>query len=405
LLLPSTFVSFAHNKTKALDPVKKSRYSYSEEESNLRLQSIIDTVIDGIIVIDERGVIELANPAAAELFEYSQEEMVGNNISMLMPSPHQEAHDGYLRSYLRTGHAKIIGIGREVPARKKSGEIFSCRLAVSEVDLGDRKVFTGILHDLSDLKLSQEKLRRYAAELERSNRELQDFAYISSHDLQEPLRKIQAFGSRVVGMEKGKLSEKGEDYLGRMLNAAQRMQALINALLSYSRVSTKANPFQQVDLNKILREVLSDLEVAIEKAGVSVETSGLPSLEADPMQMRQLLQNLIGNAIKFSKAEAQSHIKLWVEDADSAVLGIDVPSVTLFVQDNGIGFEERYLDRVFNIFQRLEGRKYQGSGVGLAICKKIVVRHGGFITASSKPGEGATFMVTLPLRQVEKEEA
>jgi two-component system sensor kinase FixL len=268
LLLPSTFVSFAHNKTKALDPVKKSRYSYSEEESNLRLQSIIDTVIDGIIVIDERGVIELANPAAAELFEYSQEEMVGNNISMLMPSPHQEAHDGYLRSYLRTGHAKIIGIGREVPARKKSGEIFSCRLAVSEVDLGDRKVFTGILHDLSDLKLSQEKLRRYAAELERSNRELQDFAYISSHDLQEPLRKIQAFGSRVVGMEKGKLSEKGEDYLGRMLNAAQRMQALINALLSYSRVSTKANPFQQVDLNKILREVLSDLEVAIEKAGV-----------------------------------------------------------------------------------------------------------------------------------------
>jgi two-component system sensor kinase FixL len=123
------------------------------------------------------------------------------------------------------------------------------------------------------------------------------------------------------------------------------------------------------------------------------------------MQMRQLLQNLIGNAIKFSKAEAQSHIKLWVEDADSAVLGVDVPSVTLFVQDNGIGFEERYLDRVFNIFQRLEGRKYQGSGVGLAICKKIVVRHGGFITASSKPGEGATFMVTLPLRQVEKEEA
>lgn len=377
----------------------KQTFTYDEKGSNLRLQAVIETAIDSIILIDNKGLIELVNPAAAELFGYAPEEMLGKNVKMLMGSPHHEAHDGYLERYQRTREARIIGIGREVKGLRKDGSTFPARLAVSEVTLENRTLFAGIIHDLTDVMEAQEKLRRYAAELERSNRELQDFAYISSHDLQEPLRKIQAFGSRIQGMDDIHLSEKGSDYLNRMLNAAGRMQRLINDLLSYSRVSTKANPFTLLDLDGVLKGVLGDLEVLVDKSGAHIQYGELGEIEADPTQIRQLFQNLISNAIKFSKADQKPEIKIWAEQAEKEVLTGSSPALTIFVQDSGIGFDERYLDKIFQIFQRLEGKQYEGSGVGLAICQRIVARHGGHIDAKSKIGEGATFRVTLPLNQ------
>lgn len=237
------------------------------------------------------------------------------------------------------------------------------------------------------------------AELNRSNRELQDFAYVASHDLQEPLRKIQAFGDLLQEEYAEQLGD-GEDYLKRMRSAASRMSNLIQDLLAFSRVTTKAQDFTRVDLTVVATEVIGDLEMRISDTKGAVTVKDLPAIDADPLQMRQLLQNLIANALKFHKPDEAPRVSV------SATTAKNGKFVTIRVKDNGIGFDERYLDRIFAVFQRLHGRdSYEGTGIGLAVCRKIVERHGGGITATSKPGHGATFIVTLPVSQVKKEQA
>jgi len=241
-------------------------------------------------------------------------------------------------------------------------------------------------------------------ELERSNRELQDFAFVASHDLQEPLRKIQAFGDRLRTVQAPKFDDQGRDYLDRMHSAAGRMHTLINDLLTFSRVTTKAQPFERIDLNRIARDVMSDLETTIEQSGGSVEIGDLPSIDADPLQMRQLFQNLITNALKFRKPEAPPVVKVEAELVNKSASGIEGSASNNFaritVADNGIGFDEKYLDRIFTPFQRLHGRnEYEGTGIGLAVCRKIVERHGGTLTAKSSIGNGATFIATMPVAQ------
>lgn len=364
----------------------------NQEEQASRLKAIIDTAIDGIITIDERGIMESVNPAAATLFDFNIEELIGKNISMLMPEPDHSSHDQYLHAYLTSGHAKIIGIGREVKGRKKNGDVFPFRLAISEVNVTKgARIFTGIIHDLTKQKEDEFKLLQYSKELERSNKELEEFAYVSSHDLQEPLRKIQAFGSRIEEMEADHLTPKGKDYLNRMLSASLRMQGLINDLLSFSRVSAKNKTFQSLDLNQVMKDVLSDLEILIQETEAQIIVNILPTIDADPTQMRQLFQNLISNAIKFSGDQSPL---ITVEATESIADGKEIYAELSFT-DNGIGFEEKYLDRIFQIFQRLDGRKFEGSGIGLAICRRIANKHGGTITAKSTPGNGATFFVTL----------
>lgn len=387
-----------------LSDLQSSRARYSESED--KLNAIINTAVDGIISIDTKGIVQLVNPAAARLFGYAPEEINGQNVKILMPEPDQSRHDGYMKNYLDGGPPKIIGIGREVSGKKKDGTVFPFRLSISEVKLGAGRVFTGIVHDLTAEKLAEEKLRRYAAELERSNRELEDFAYISSHDLQEPLRKIQAFGTRLRQKEGSSLTEKGQDYLNRMLNASERLQNLINDLLTFSRVSTKARPFQAVSLTQILEEVLGDLEYSIEEASASINYAPLPTIEADPTQIRQLFQNLIGNALKFRKEGEKSMIDITSRTYFKKERMVGMPGdeiVEIAIKDNGIGFNKQYAEKIFAIFQQLEGRKFAGSGVGLAICKKIITRHGGTIVADSAAGEGTTFTFTLPTKQKQSE--
>jgi light-regulated signal transduction histidine kinase (bacteriophytochrome) len=243
--------------------------------------------------------------------------------------------------------------------------------------------------------------------LEQSNRELQDFASVASHDLQEPLRKIQAFGDRLRSKFAEPLGEAGRDYVDRMHSAAARMQTLINDLLSFSRVTTKAQPFAPVDLGGLARDVVGDLEARIESSGGRVEVGELPTIEADAVQMRQLFQNLIANALKFRRPEVAPVVRVSAtmptevgtpaEDGEGASRNVEIR-----IADNGIGFDEKYLDRIFNVFQRLHGREqYEGTGIGLAVCRKIAERHGGSITATSRPGEGTTFVVTLPVSHPE----
>ncbi|TAF07085.1 MAG: GAF domain-containing protein [Nostocales cyanobacterium] len=265
----------------------------------------------------------------------------------------------------------------------------------------------GLLGQLADqigialtqsLILEQETKQRQ--ELARSNEELQQFAFIASHDLQEPLRKIKTFGERLQVNCGDSLSEQGNDYLQRMQNAALRMQTLIEDLLTLSRVTTKAQPYVTVNLVQITQEVLSDLEVRIQQTGGKIEVGELPTIQADPLQMRQLLQNIIGNALKFHRQNQPPIIKIYSQILDNNIddISTDNTFYQIIVEDNGIGFAEKYLDRIFNIFQRLHGRsEYEGTGIGLAICKKITERHHGTITAQSQPGQGAKFIITLPI--------
>jgi two-component system sensor kinase FixL len=187
-----------------------------------------------------------------------------------------------------------------------------------------------------------------------------------------------------------------------MISAAERMQVLINDLLSFSRVSTHAKSFQDVDMNQIAKEVLSDLEIAIESSGAKIEMSKLPIIEAESTQIRQLFQNLIGNALKFRKPDTTPVIKIYAEKIrQDSFPGSKLKEemIKIYFEDNGIGFDVQYSDKIFQIFQRLEGRKYEGSGIGLAICKRIATRHGGDIEAKSEPGKGAKFILTLPVKQ------
>jgi len=235
-------------------------------------------------------------------------------------------------------------------------------------------------------------LLRHAAELSRSNAELEQFASIASHDLQEPLRKVQTFAAQLSAHESQNLTETGRDYLRRMSNAAGRMRTLIDDLLMFSRVSSKGRPFVAVDLNDTLAQVLVDLELRIEESGAVVRSETLPTIDADPVQMRQLLLNLLGNAMKFRRPDAAPEITIFVTVRDG------IAEIT--VGDNGLGFEGEYAERIFRAFERLHGASaYPGTGIGLALCRKIVDRHHGTITANATPGRGATFTINLPVEQ------
>ena len=251
------------------------------------------------------------------------------------------------------------------------------------------------IHDITERRRAEQALQTYTAKLEQSNRDLQEFAYVASHDLQEPLRKVQAFSDRLATKYESVLDETGRDYLKRMRDASHRMQVLITDLLGFSRISTHAQPFTEVDLNTITQEVLSDLENHIERIQARVEVGQLPMLKADPTQMHQLLQNLISNALKFHAEERPCQIKISSK--------IEGETCQVSIEDNGIGFEAQYLERIFKPFQRLHKREeYEGSGMGLAICRRIVERHGGSITATSASGQGTTFLVSLPIHPKEK---
>jgi len=260
-----------------------------------------------------------------------------------------------------------------------------------------------LVAEVAERTSAQERLQRYAAKLEASNRELQEFAYVSSHDLQEPLRKIQAFGDRLRDRCGGALDEPGLDYLGRMQAAAARMQGLIDGLLAYSRVTSKAQPFVAVDLCCVTRGVLADLEARVAEVQGQVEVGLLPSIAADPLQMRQLIQNLLSNALKFHREGVAPIVRISgaLLEAPAVRAAEDEPKrewCELRVEDNGIGFDEKYIDRIFQVFQRLHGRGvYEGAGIGLAVCRKVAERHGGSITAHSTPGQGSVFVVTLPV--------
>jgi len=367
--------------------------------------NIMDSMVDFVVVVDMDLTMRRVNPATLKLNGYEEKELIGRSVNMLLAD--QKFNERGVELLRKQGYVQNLN----KLSRRKDGSIIpiSLSMCVLKDENGEDCGIVCVGKDITEIVRAREEIEKSNEKLRQSNRELQDFAYVASHDLQEPLRKVQAFGDRLERKFAESLSEEGRDYIRRMRNASARMQNLINDLLTFSRVTSKVQPFQLTDLKKIAEEVASDLEIRIEQTNGRVEIGDLPSIDADPLQMRQLLQNLIGNALKFHRADASPVIKIYSKNYSLTggsffIEGEQIHtdgenSCEIVIEDNGIGFEEKYLDRIFTVFQRLHGRgDYEGSGIGLAVCRKIVERHSGQITASSEPGKGSTFLVTLPIK-------
>jgi two-component system sensor kinase FixL len=379
-------------------------------ESQRLMEAILITAADPIIVIDEHGTMEIVNDATTKLFGYSDDGLIGQNVSMLMPEPFRSEHDGYLENYLRTGETKIIGIGREVTARCADGSTFPISLAVSEVASQGARRFTGIIHDLrrrvtaeqdllranSTLEARVEnrtsELRLLLVELERSNRDLEQFAYIASHDLQAPLRNVrqglELLDEHLMDTVGSGFDDEAQELRRLIVVAVTRMEELIRGLLEFSRVDSPGEESAtSVDLNDLVIELRDVLRADFADAKAELVVDDLPVVRGDRVQLRQLLQNLLQNALKYRTADAPPRVEVQAHtEGDEWIISVG---------DNGIGIDQAQHERIFELFRRGHAG-YSGVGLGLAIAQRIVERHDGRIWVESAPDEGATFRIALP---------
>ncbi len=368
--------------------LEKTRADLLEENRQQRelLQAVFETDPSAVAVFTSDDLtFQFANRAYRGLLPIEGMDPVGKTLEQAWPSS--------LGFRTPETHARPAREGRSFTLDKMTrafpdGSVRHFTLRLEPMSWQGRPAMLVVMSDITALENAKAQLEEYAEKLKRSNQDLQDFALIASHDLQEPLRKIEAFGS-LLAERSVLLDEQGREHVERMRSAAARMRAMIEALLDLARVATQGMPFVMVDVGVIAAEVLSDLESQVRRTHGEVEIGTLPVVEGDPAQLRQLLQNLISNALKYHRPEAPPRVVVSSEEAGSRVV--------IRVQDNGIGFEPEHAERVFQPFERLVGRsEFEGSGMGLAICRRIVERHGGEIRAESRPRAGATFMVSLP---------
>lgn len=358
------------------------------------LLDIIDTVRQPLLVLDPEFRVTQANRAFFRTFRVEPQDTIGEVLFALGDGQWDIAP---LREMLRDklpleAQLDDFDVDHVFPGIGRKIMLLNARL-VSHGPNVPRIILLAI-EDVTELRLTDARLAEQRRELQRSNAALDEFASVASHDLQEPLRKILSFGDRLNTSAGPALNGDARQALERMLSAAARMRTLINDLLTYSQVSTRVQRFVSTDLERIAREVIADLETVIADAGGRVEVGALPVIDADELQMRQLLQNLLGNALKYRRRDTPPVVRLSCSSRRGQ-------QCTITVTDNGIGFNEEYAEKIFKMFTRLHGRaQYDGSGIGLAICRKIVERHGGNIAATSTAGQGATFTVTLPVTQV-----
>ena len=356
------------------------------QESEARMRAVFESAVDAIITIDEQGRLERLNPAAERMFGYAEAEIAGQNISMLMPSPDRERHDGYLSHYRETGERRIIGKGREVAGLRRDGTVFPIELTVTEMQLGERRMFTGMVRDITQRKLAEAQNERLLAELTSANEELTSFAYVVSHDLKAPLRGIGSLADWISTDYAAHFNDEGKEHMRLLIQRVHRMGALIDGILQYSRVGRVREVAAAVDLNALLRVVI-DLLAPPPHIAITVDPA-LPVIVAEPTRLQQLFHNLISNAVKYmDKAQGQVHVGF--TDGGGEWL--------FFVADNGPGIEARHFEKIFQLFQTLAPRdRVESTGVGLTLAKKIVEMYGGRIWVESVPGAGATFHFSLP---------
>jgi len=368
------------------------RHQNELEAQDVQNRAILNHAPDGIITIDLRGTILSVNPAAEKLFGYGPGELQGQRVEVLMPAPYAAEHDGYIRRFLETGEAQIIGLGREVTGLRKDRSTFPMHLEVSQLLRAEGPMFIGITRDISERKAVEAELRRVAARLQRSNEDLDDFAYIASHDLKEPLRGISNYASFLLEDFGEKLGEEGGRMTRRIVHLTERLEEFIDSLLQYSRVGRVDNSVTEVDLQETLSEVLDSMHGIIEERGAEIVVpSPLPTVTCDRVRTGEVFRNLLTNGLKYNRSSAPRIEITWEHGSP----------MTFHVRDNGIGIAPEHRDRIFGMFQRLHGRDDfgGGTGIGLPLVQKIVQRHGGRIWLDSEPDRGTCFHFTLAPRR------
>lgn len=362
------------------------------------LERMMEEIEDyAIIFLNTQGIITQWNRGAQKIKGYASSEAIGKSFEMFYPA--EDKADGLPQKLLREAFEKGKAIHEGWRVRK-DGSLFWGSVLITALHDEQRNVigFAKLTRDLTERKLAEDTLRKKNKELERTNQELSSFAYIASHDLQEPLRKIQTFISRISELEKENLSEKSRDYFKRIENAGERMQQLIDDLLSYSRTRPDETKVEPVNLNIILQEVTKSLSQSVEEKNATIDIGTLPTVRGIRFQLQQIFSNLLSNALKFSKPDIAP--KITVTSSEEHPTGNRGAVHHIIVSDNGIGFEKEYSEKIFELFQRLHGRsEYPGTGIGLAIVKKIMENHNGTVYAQSEPGEGSSFHLLFPVME------
>jgi PAS domain S-box-containing protein len=356
-----------------------------------RFRATVDSAPMGMIMVDSAGTMVLVNEETERLFGYERNELLSRKVETLIPERYRPRHPEVRTQYMTSPESRRMGAGRDLFGVRKDGSEFPIEIGLNPVRTDEGSFVLAAVLDLSERKRAQADLLRSNEALEVSNLELQQFAYIASHDLQTPLRSIAGFSEILREELAGALSKESDDYLQRIISNVQRMQTLVQDLLSISRVESRSQPFSSVPLEDTLQQAAQMLESSIADAGAEITSDSLPTVTGDRTQLCQVFQNLIGNALKYRSDETpRVHISARLEKEAWVVS----------VRDNGIGIGAKHHEKIFEIFHRLHTQEaYPGTGIGLAVCRRIVHRHGGRIWVASEPGQGSTFHFSLPLQQ------
>ena len=372
-----------------IDISQRERAEAMRRESEQRLAGIVSSAMDAIISVDTAQRIVLFNAAAEQMFRCPAADAVGRSLDRFIPERFRALHAGHVRAFGEQGMtSRAMGRLGSLGALRADGEEFPMEASISQVAVGGQKLFTVIVRDITQRREIEKTLQRIAAELARSNKDLDQFASVASHDLQEPLRTVSGFVQLLQKKYANQLDAEADTFIGYAVTGAKRMETLIKDLLAYARVGTRSQEPVPIDTGAALQLALDNLRESVQETGVEITHGELPTVRADPSQLAQLFQNLIGNALKFhGEATPKIHVDARREG----------DYWQFSVRDNGIGIDAKFQNQIFEVFQRLHTQKeYAGTGIGLAICKKIVDRHGGRIWVESEPSQGATFYFTLP---------
>ena len=364
-----------------------SHSDLSRQEAEERFRLVVEAAPVAMIMVDGRGKIQIANTHTLEMFGYQDRELLGKTVDILVPENFRSKHTGFRQGYFSKPESRAMGVGRDLFGVCKNGQEIPVEIGLSPVQTNKELFTLATIIDITERKKNEVEMKRSIEELARSNAELEQFAYVASHDLQEPLRMVSSYVQLLARRYQGKLDSDADEFIAFAVEGAGRMKVLINDLLTFSRVGTRGKELAPVALDEILERVTRTLGLMIEESNATITHDPLPQVLADDGQMLQLFQNLLANALKF-RGESLPKIHIGVRRQKDRWL--------IYVRDNGIGIDSQFWDRIFVIFQRLHNREqYEGTGIGLAICRKIVERHGGHIWVESEPEKGSTFYFTL----------